>query len=264
MVADRCDFPPHAASGRGVSVLGRTHAVSAVAGWLGGCAVLTAAGWTPGMYPVVVGGVVAAGAALLPDIDHPESTISRTLGPVTGLLAAAVHAASRWVRWRTCRHCAARPPRGGHRAATHTALFALAVGALLALTGWLAGSAAGLAVVWATAGLAARAVLSRRQRGALGAAGIATAAACVAAGAPGGWWWIGLPVAWGILAHSLGDAATVSGAPLLWPLRVRGCRWAAVGTPRWVRFRTGAAGERVVWWLLVLSGLVTGGYLLAA
>lgn len=258
------DFPQPATSGRGVGVLGRTHSVSAATGWLVGCAGLTAVGWTPSGHAVLVGGVVAAGCALLPDVDHPQSTIARTLGPVTGLLADGVHAGSRWLRGRSCRHCAARPPRGGHRAITHTALFAVAVGLALTVAGWLAGPPAGLAVVWLAAGLAARAVLSRRQRGALGAAGVATVVTAAAASGPAGWWWIGAPVAWGVLAHSLGDSATVSGAPLAWPLRVRGCRWAPLGTPRRLRFRTSGRGELVVWWALLLVCAGSGAYLLAA
>lgn len=263
MVADEYDFPHHLASYWGVGVLGRTHAVSAATGWLAGCAGLTAVGWPPSGHAVVVGATVAAGCALLPDVDHPESTIARTLGPVTGLLADGVNAGSRWLRGRSCQHCAARPTRGGHRAVTHTGVFAAAVGLLLSLAGWWFGPPAGLTVVWLAAGLAARAVLSRRQRGALGAAGIATLIAAAAASGPAGWWWIGLPVTWGVLAHSLGDSATMSGAPLAWPLQVRGCRWTPLGTPRWLRFRTSGSGELLVWWLLVVAGLTAAGYLVA-
>src|SRR5690606_22531275 len=44
-------------------------------------------------------------------------------------------------------------------------------------------------------------------------------------------------VALGMVVHVLGDALTVAGVPLAWPLRVRGARWRMVGAP--LRFRTG-------------------------
>lgn len=70
-----------------------------------------------------------------------------------------------------------------------------------------------------------------------------------------GWWWIGLPVFWGCLAHSLGDCLTFSRCPLLWPLEIRGCRWTPVGSPKWLRFRTGSTAEKVVVVLLAVCGV---------
>ncbi len=244
-------------------MLGRTHAVSGAVGWLAGCAAVSAAGAAVSTHAIVVGALVAAGSALVPDIDHPESTVSRSLGLVTGLLAAGVYASSAWLRQRSCAHCGVRRPRGGHRAVTHTAVFPLTVGGLLSLAGWLTGPAGGLPVVWLATALAVRGVLSRRTRGTIGAAVAATLAVAAASAGSSSWWWVGLPVAWGILAHSLGDSATMSGAPLLWPLRVRGCRWAPMGTPRSWRFRTGRAAERAVWWVLLVAGLASLSYLAA-
>ncbi len=63
---------------------------------------------------------VCAGAAVLPDIDHPASTVARCLGPLTGLLARIVVIVS-----------------GGHRRGTHSAvgaaLFTLAAATVIAL-----------------------------------------------------------------------------------------------------------------------------------
>lgn len=263
MVADGCDFPHYLCPDRGVGVLGRTHVVSAVAGWLAGCAAVTAAGWQPDPAVVAAGGLVAAGCALLPDIDHPEATISVSLGPVTGLFADGVAWLSGRARGWSCRHCRTAPRRGGHRAITHTGLFAVLVGLVLSLAAWR-WPAVGPVVVWTATALTGRAMLSRRRRRNLVVAGYATAAAVLAAGSVGSWWWVGVPVAWGTLAHCLGDAATLSGAPLAWPLRVRGCRWTPLGTPRRLRFRTGRSGERRVWWALLLVCAGSGAYLLAA
>jgi membrane-bound metal-dependent hydrolase YbcI (DUF457 family) len=238
-------------------MMGRTHALSGAVGWLGGCAALTVVGFAPSPAVVVGGAVVSAGAALLPDVDHPGSTVARTLGPITGLLATGVAYGAATLRAASCRHCASGPDRGGHRAATHTILFAVVLGAALCAVGWLAGMWAGLVVVWGASGLAARCVLSRRRRGAFGAILVATFATGAVVVVPHpGWWWVGLPVAWGCVAHCLGDALTVSGCPLWWPLRIRGCRWRAVGSPWVLRFRTGGVAEVVVWWVLVVGGVV--------
>ncbi|WP_433732013.1 metal-dependent hydrolase [Actinoplanes sp. CA-051413] len=71
------------------------------------------------------------------------------------------------------------------------------------------------------------------------------------------WWWLGIPVAWGCLAHSLGDALTYSAVPLWWPLEIRGCRWAPVGTPRWMRFRTGSRVETCVVAVMAVAGAIS-------
>jgi hypothetical protein len=246
-------------------MMGRTHSLSGAAGWLGGCAGLAALGQPVSASTVIVGSLVSAGFALLPDVDHPQSTIARTVGPLTRLLATGVAAVSSRVRIASCDHCERRRGRGGHRALTHTAVFAVALGLVATLAGWLAGATAGLIVVWLSTGLAARAMLSRRQRGAFGAvmlASFATLAVHVTAGPS--WWWIGVPVAWGTFAHSLGDAATKYGAPLAWPLRIAGCRWARLGTPDWARFRTGGGVEQVVWVLLLIGSVGGFGYSIAA
>ncbi|MFY1595508.1 metal-dependent hydrolase [Micromonospora sp. WMMD737] len=245
-------------------MLGRTHVLSAVTGWVAGCATATAAGWPSDPTVIAVGGVVAAGCALLPDIDHPEATISTSLGPITGALAAGIGWLAGRTRGWTCRHCAAGPARGGHRAVTHTGLFAVLAGVVLSVAAWR-WPAVGPVVVWLATALTGRAMLPRRRRRNLAVAGYATLVTALAATTAGpGWWWIGLPMAWGTLAHSLGDAATLSGSPLLWPIRVRGCRWTPVGTPRWLRFRTGRVGERRVWWALLAVCAGAGAYLLAA
>src|SRR5690606_41412688 len=55
-------------------------------------------------------------------------------------------------------------------------------------------------------------------------------------------------VAVGVVVGAAGDALTVAGVPLAWPLRVRGARWRMVGAP--LRFRTGRESpvEEVIRW----------------
>ena len=72
--------------------------------------------------------------------------------------------------------------------------------------------------------------------------------------------WLGTALTLGMVVHSLGDAVTETGAPLLWPLRIRQRRWYPVGSPRPLRFRTGGAVE--AW--LVAPVLTVAVFLLAA
>lgn len=110
-------------------MMGRTHAASGAAVWLVGCAAASGLGVDVDVLPAAAGAVACAVGALVPDIDHPRSLISRSLGPITaGIahlvadLAAAVHAGTATRRDKPCRN--------GHRAVTHTLLFAILAGAV--------------------------------------------------------------------------------------------------------------------------------------
>ncbi|MFD0471915.1 metal-dependent hydrolase [Nonomuraea thailandensis] len=60
---------------------------------------------------LIAGAIICAGAAMLPDLDHPSATIAQTFGPLTWGL-------SKLVSWIS----------GGHRGATHSLVFAVALG----------------------------------------------------------------------------------------------------------------------------------------
>lgn len=89
-------------------MMGRTHALTGIAAGVGATYVVTLS-----VPAAIVGTVFCAGAALVPDIDHQESTITKTFGPVTGLLSWLVRKIS-----------------GGHRYGTHSVLGILICGAL--------------------------------------------------------------------------------------------------------------------------------------
>jgi len=119
-------------------MLGRSHALSGAAAWLAVCAASTAVGHRPGPLAIVVGAGVTAAGALLPDIDHPRSLVAGSLGPVSRLLAEGVDRAAEAIYTATASPVDL-PARGGHRKVTHTALFAVLVGLLVAAgVGWLA------------------------------------------------------------------------------------------------------------------------------
>ncbi|MDG4795086.1 hypothetical protein [Micromonospora sp. WMMD1082] len=115
------------------------------------------------------------------------------------------------------------------------------------LTGPCRATAAGVPVVAVSAALAARALPSRRSR--RDGYGVPVGAVAVGGGGRGewpGWWWVELPVEWGMLARCWGDAMALSTCPLRWPLRIRNCRWRGVGSPQWLRFQTGGAAALVI------------------
>lgn len=243
-----------------------SHAASGVAGWLGVCSVAAHVGCRPSLTVVVLGAVVAAGAAVAPDMDHPQATIARTFGPVSQWLSrrlasgcARVHAATR-TRLD-------RPDRDGHRTVTHAGVSAVVAGLLVAVACGLLGRPAVAVVVFATAGLAARSLLTRRERGTFGASVVAAVTVAVVwwgSGSGGSWWWLGVPVGFGWLVHLFGDALTNSGCPILWPVKVAGRRWFLLGPPRFMRFGTGGRFELlVVGPVLALASFAAAGWLLA-
>lgn len=172
---------------------------------------------------LLLGGVCLLGA-YVPDIDHRRSTITRSV-PVLG------RAASRVARFASrLLYAATRGPRdedcsGEHRHATHTLVFALVFGALV--------------------GMAATAVATR-----LDVAGAEELGLLFGAG-----------TALGCAVHCLGDALTVRGCPLLWPIPICGETWYELRPPRLLRFRTGGPVEQflVVPALTVLAVLLIPG-----
>lgn len=236
-------------------MMGKGHAASAAVGWLAGWAWTSLAGLaTPHLDVLAIGGLICAGAGLLPDVDHPESTIAHTAGRTTkaiahtfGFLGRVVHA--------TTKLEADRPDEDGHRTITHTIAFAVTAGLVVHvvaaqcddLGAWIAARTgipllaalgklltAGLVYALVQLGAAAlrRNLRGRRQKVKLWGKGrnsrrvhkstvVALSAALAAyAMVPGDVWWLGLAVGCGCFIHLLGDVVTASGAPILWPLPI--------------------------------------------
>ena len=205
----------------------------------------------------VVAALLAAGAGLYADLDHPDGTISHTLPPVTTLL-------SRLVGWVS----------GGHRNGTHSIL-GIAVATAIAwgvslLHGWPVGLWLGFTVAIGLTGLR---IARPNATGARLALVVGTVLVFTAGGAVWTGWFDPRLLPWmtliGMVAHILGDLFTKEGCPLLWPWGYR-MRLASITTESWVeRYvvawvlfaaaaavllgRTGYLGEVVAW-----VGRVTG------
>lgn len=231
-------------------VMGPTHALSGVAVWMAGAAGLQMFGHALPASELAVGAAACAGAALLPDIDHPSSTVARTYGPVSTALAHVVDNVSTVV-YNATRTSREEQRTGGHRTLTHTAVFAVALGGLVgAACGWF-GKPAAAVVLFSLLGLALRGLMGRWAR----RQGWAVTSLVAAAAAAAAMWWLpadrgypilGLAVTVGSITHCLGDMITKQGCPLAWPIVHRGKRWWEFAPPAALRIRAGGDFEKVV------------------
>lgn len=210
-------------------MMGRHHAMFGGSAFLAASMTLTASGQIHlSAEQVAVGTVVAMGAALVPDLDEPGSSASRSFG-LLGRYGAKLVA----------------KVTGGHRGGTHTLpVWAAAVAAtFLATASPLA--AAILLGLLVTVGLD---VLRKVPEGAEWLAGGAVfllASQLVHAGDV----WPALAVGVGWLSHMAGDTLTPHGVPWLWPSRPLEDT-VSVGL-----FRSGSSVESVVSWVLI-AGLL--------
>ena len=264
-------------------VMGPTHAMSGAAIWLGAAAGGILPGLAGAPLPVIfVGSAVCAGSALLPDLDCPGSLSSKDgstvvrafgiLGEIVGhslekLSEAIYHAtASKKDSDRT----------NGHRTFTHTLVFAVLLGSMIAIAGsltmrfelfgkeWIFGQAVAMVTMWgclhlALFGLFEKAMKKQRKRYGLIwvmiLSGMVTAATIFQLPVDKGYPWLGLAVGFGSLIHCFGDAITMKGVPLLWPIPIGGKCWYEIGPPQALRIRAGGAFEYIV--LLPVLNIVT-------
>ena len=196
--------------------MGSTHAVSGAAAWIAVTATVPlfpALGALP-LDPigVLAGTLVCAGAALLPDADHPNATIAHAV-PVLGRAATgAVGSLS-----------------GGHRQGLHSLLAAVGVWfAVHWLTGvaWSPAWADGPLAVGTGAVTAALLAVALRVLGLVPRWPLAWLAGVLGGGAlawflPEQAHWLPACVTLGFVVHLLGDFITVGGVNWLWPLTLR-------------------------------------------
>jgi membrane-bound metal-dependent hydrolase YbcI (DUF457 family) len=221
-------------------MMGNTHSLSAAGAFL--AAAFPVSHYVHHLTPLTaaVGTIVAAGAGLLPDLDHPSATPARAFGPISQTAARIIARIS-----------------GGHRHGTHSILGLSICGALAAaayLNAWTLA-----ATIWLCMGLGVRALWKRpknRPNGKLDWRDIAGLVhAAVAAYVAYRLTHAGLDlsvvpfaVALGYLVHLLGDGATETGVNWWYPDRQR-YRWASVDT--------GKAVERFVVVPALYAGIAT-------
>lgn len=224
-------------------MMGRDHALS---GALVGSAVATVV--TATSYPVTLPMAlmviaVTAGYALWPDIDHPSATAARAFGPVSMVLAAGLNLLGEALFSLTASRYD-KPRSDGHRTITHTLAFAVVsgVGASALATLWPRWGTFGVLFVGLSLALRGLVGTWARRSGWLVLSATAAALSFVAMVAePGGIppVLLGAAVALGSFTHCLGDSCTLAGCPWLWPIPIAGQVWYPIGTPEFLRFRTG-------------------------
>jgi membrane-bound metal-dependent hydrolase YbcI (DUF457 family) len=230
---------------------GPTHAVMGLAAW-GAVSLLAITHHVPmDTESWIAGATLTSGAALLPDLDHPPATVSRSFGPVTEVASRGVDALSVGI-YNTVRLKGDPHRHGGHRTFTHTIVFA-------ALAGTLTTSLVTMNVPWVTAlllfffaGLGVRGLLHEWDHAADTFVVIVLSFiltwVCwrwVRAGDDRAAWF-GVTVIVGCLAHCVGDAITEDGCPFLWPVPIGRHLWYPIGPPKLMRYRTGGKVELFV------------------
>ncbi|NYI82678.1 membrane-bound metal-dependent hydrolase YbcI (DUF457 family) [Saccharopolyspora hordei] len=196
----------------------------------------------------VVGATLASGAALLPDIDHPKSTVASTFGSVSRGVSAGISGFSGFL-YRLTRTKRDSDREGTHRGFTHTLVFAVLAGLITtAIVQSSEGTALGV-LMFFFAGLAVRGIMhtwsSRSDALLIAVTSLVLTAAC--------WAWagdqptnaaaFGVAVMIGCVAHFIGDAITEQGCPMLWPVPLGGKTWYPVAPPKKMRMRTGGKVE---------------------
>jgi LexA-binding, inner membrane-associated putative hydrolase len=237
-------------------MMGPAHSLSGAAAWLAAGAV--AAGLDhPMPWPTLLAGaLICAGAALVPDLDHKAATISRAFGPVSRALCGIVDGLSH-AAYKATRKAGDPRRSGGHRTLTHTWVWAVLLGAGCSAAAVYGGRWAVLAILFVHMVLAVEGLLWRQARVSsdvlvwlLGATSAWVLADVLDDPGNGKDWlftepgqhylWIGLPIVLGVLVHCVGDALTVSGCPILWPIPIGRRRWYPLGPPKFMRFRAGS------------------------
>jgi membrane-bound metal-dependent hydrolase YbcI (DUF457 family) len=101
-------------------MMGWTHRLSGAVVWTAGCAGLAHVGHAPSVVPAVAGAALCGMGALLPDLDHPQSMASRSLGWVSRLVSAGIRAGC------------------GHRGPTHWGIVGVVLGVVVGVLAMLA------------------------------------------------------------------------------------------------------------------------------
>lgn len=220
---------------------GYSHALSGATGWLACTSASSAAlGWYDQTTEVaLVGAVLCAGAAMVPDTDHTEGTIAYSLPSVevgdstlipspTRVVCGGVNAIS-----------------GGHRHGTHSHVGIIAFAILAWLISFLiipiqgrdvalgSGIVAVLLVAFAVKALGINHSVAKKRSLTGALMGSWLGVWVIALGTAGAatwlldyrWAWLPLVVALGAFLHCVGDTLTTQGVPWLWPWNPKPPKW---------------------------------------
>ena len=251
-------------------VMGPTHAMSGAAVGLAVAQILPAewGGVTTATEAFIYAGL-AAGAALLPDLDSPQATVSRSFGPITQVISRFTENICQTfvnvTRGRKDKHC-----NNGHRTLTHTVWSAAATGAgATALIGAY-GKPAVIGLLFFFLGLAIRGLMPEWSKNAdwlLVTGSSAALAVGVWNYAPESSFGIvlGSAITVGSLTHLAGDMATKAGIPAFAPvIPLKGKRWWNLKLPKFLSIRANGPADKFLLFVfsvavIIQIGLVSSG-----
>lgn len=243
-------------------MMGPTHSMSGAAAGAGIAVLAGSQGVDLSPATVLVLTGMTAGAALLPDLDHPSATLARTWGPLSKGLSRLTNSASAGIVNVTGTH-KDKKISNGHRTFTHTFFFALLAGIATFVTVSAWGTTAAAIMFFILGSLAMQGLMRDKVRsmGPIAATLIAAAGAWfVSAYLPEtiSPFMLGLAVTLGCVAHMAGDAVTVSGIPAFAPfISINGERWADVHLlPNGLRVRAAGTANTVAFWACTFATVV--------
>jgi membrane-bound metal-dependent hydrolase YbcI (DUF457 family) len=255
-------------------MMGPSHSMSGAAAWLGLTAV---ASNTPALSfiptdptSVIVGTMVAAGAALAPDIDSYGSTVVRSFGIFGRIFYTIANGVSLFFA-NLVRTGKDETKDNGHRTLFHTILFAGLAGFLTYLAGqssreveifdqtYSLGTVLTLVILGiflhlGLGGLFVKPIAKARSN--VGPYIMMLFTVAITLGVA--WFmnqnesttqtypWLGIAVGFGWFIHLMGDMITKMGVPLLWPIPWRGRMWWNFAPPSFMRITAGGAIENVI------------------
>lgn len=198
-------------------MMGVGHATLGVATWcVAAPLVVEATGNEITAGTLLMGAIPVAGAALIPDIDHPNGSIANSGGPITRAIARCASFFS-----------------GGHREGTHTLPFFALVAAAAFLTVWAGNMWAAIGWYFVLAAFGAQALAKtalhqkfnrqwKKRTGLFAKAYCWAFALAATVGAitvygrddAQAWWWLPFAVLIGHATHLVGDIMTTAGLDL--------------------------------------------------
>ncbi len=217
-----------------------------------------------GISPIIFGTVqslllaivIGGGYALWPDLDHPRAMAANTFGWISKGIAKLIDKLSIFVYFGTKRRKDANR-QGGHRTLTHTFAWAAGSGAttyFLAPNIW-----ANLTIVFIGLCLGLRGLFPKTTNN-MGKVVLWITALTITSTMYVGYIQVFTPLQLAIIVfvgsiiHCLGDCLTNSGAPLLWPLPIRGQTWYRFRLPI---FSTGSEkGNLIETWIKVVCTML--------
>lgn len=270
-------------------MMGPSHALSGAAIWLTGVGVYSTVTHTPPSIPItVMGTIVSAGFAIVPDLDSYSATVVKSFGIFGRFLYYIINAISLTI-YNATKTRYDEHKENGHRTLMHTGAMALLAGGLVSLvtisTGKLNifgheytwGQFFGLIIMGIALNLAILGLFGgfKKIKNTWYGPYLSLAFSIIVTfiigsfipEATDSYSWLGIAVSAGMFIHLFGDFITIQGIPLLWPIKIRGHRWWDLGTPRFMRFSAGGVVEQKIvvplFFLLLVASAIWCGYLAA-